>query len=185
MNIFHGASELAYDWARSKKARTMAIVFIDEIDGLTPPRSGGGSDTAITASAVNPVLQVMEGYGKRDNVVVMAAQYGQQDGQGGHAHGNGEKGQSGSPGTGPDVVIDIAQGGRVEQQLLLVARARFRLDLAGLVVDDGAVLQGKVDGAIYDGPADAQAEGRLAQQPRLPPQALAQWLLREPDVYRP
>ena len=71
VSIFHGASELASEWSMEHKVRTISLIFIDEIDGLTPPR--GGSDSAITASAVNTVLQVMEGYGKRDNVVVMAA----------------------------------------------------------------------------------------------------------------
>ena len=51
-----------------------AIIFLDELDGLAPPRShrAGGSDQ-VFASVVSTLLSLMDGLTDRGDVVVLAA----------------------------------------------------------------------------------------------------------------
>lgn len=86
MSLFNGASQMACDMAKytpgsldyKTKGRVedivTSIIFIDEVDSLAPSGRGeGGAQGQITASAVNTMLQVMDGANKKDNVVVVAA----------------------------------------------------------------------------------------------------------------
>lgn len=73
--IFEGASRIACKLSEKEKVDATSIIFIDEVDSLAPSGRGeGGTQAQITGSAVNTLLQLMEGgVNKKDNVVVIAA----------------------------------------------------------------------------------------------------------------
>ena len=72
-DLFMGASKLACAVSREKKMNTISVIFIDEVDGLAPSRDGEGSQAQIVASAVNTLLQMMDGVNSPKNVVILAA----------------------------------------------------------------------------------------------------------------
>ena len=55
-------------------SKAPSIIFLDELDGLAPPRScrAGGSDQ-VFASVVATLLSLMDGLVDRGSVVVLAA----------------------------------------------------------------------------------------------------------------
>jgi SpoVK/Ycf46/Vps4 family AAA+-type ATPase len=72
--MFTGASELARRVSKkSGGRRTLTIIFIDELDGLVPDRSTAGEGAISVVPAVNTMLQMMDGFGSKKNVVVMGA----------------------------------------------------------------------------------------------------------------
>ena len=71
--MFTGASETARRVAESTKKRTLALIFIDEIDGVVPDRATAGEGAISVVPAVNTMLQMMDSFGKKSNVIVMGA----------------------------------------------------------------------------------------------------------------
>ena len=73
-NLWMGASALATAVTKETGKRTIAIIFIDEVDALAPSGRGGeGAQAAITASAVNTLLQLMDGFNSPKNVSLICA----------------------------------------------------------------------------------------------------------------
>ena len=68
-----GKAEASFDGLQAQR-QAPAIIFLDEIDGLAPPRSSrtGGSDQ-IFASVVATLLALLDGLHDRGHVVVLAA----------------------------------------------------------------------------------------------------------------
>jgi SpoVK/Ycf46/Vps4 family AAA+-type ATPase len=73
--LFTGASKLACQLQNhlKNKIAVTSIIFIDEVDGLAPSRDVEGSSQQIVSSAVNTLLQMMDGVNSPPNVSVVAA----------------------------------------------------------------------------------------------------------------
>jgi SpoVK/Ycf46/Vps4 family AAA+-type ATPase len=68
---FRCASERASRCEKGGKRKYISVIFLDEVDSIALSREGDSS--GITASAVNTLLQEMDGVQSNPNVVVMAA----------------------------------------------------------------------------------------------------------------
>lgn len=68
-----GASKLACKVSAAQGVNVISVMFIDEIDGLAPSRDVEGPQSQIISSAVNTLLQMMDGVNSPKNVVVLAA----------------------------------------------------------------------------------------------------------------
>lgn len=77
MGMYRGASALARKASAAGAAAgkiTIAVMFIDEIDGLAAEGRGGqGSMASIAATSVNTLLQVIDGFGTLKNVITVGA----------------------------------------------------------------------------------------------------------------
>lgn len=72
-DLFMGASKLACKVASAQGVNVISMIFIDEVDGLAPSRDAEGAQAQIISSAVNTLLQMMDGVNAPRNVVVLAA----------------------------------------------------------------------------------------------------------------
>jgi len=74
LNKFVGESERAVrEVFRRARQAAPCIVFLDEIDGLAPTRTGGEADSHVTERVVSQLLTELDGLEQLNSVVVIAA----------------------------------------------------------------------------------------------------------------